>query len=243
MKVFGLFFVLAVSSAAMAAGPSDLYYQLGTVKSEEVVSTLEETNRQIMGNCEAKTPTSPQDVGEDIGKIDVIVDQIINIGKKIWSLIEAGRPVFNVKTDVAHALPAGIQCWSDLENWKAPQSKAWRVSYENKLGDKVVEFVYRVSYIAGGQYKGVGQYITQATISPAEMYVAWRYKFNVEGSVPAVFNIGTRENPVAGMQMNIKWAVDTSMNHHEVDQQFYINGLGELQKMQSVGIEEQFIKN
>lgn len=221
-----------LGTASIAATNNDLYYRVGKVTA---VPLFEETTQStpVMGQCDSKSTTNPQDASGDLDEIGVIVDKIINIGKKIWGVIEAGRPVVNVKTDVAHALPAGIHCWSDLENWQAPQSKSWKVTYENQLGGKVVEFVYRVSYIAGGQYKGVGRYVTQATISPAEIYVAWGYTFNVEASVPSVFNVGTQQNPVAGMQMNVKWTVDTAINHHQKDIQFYINGLGEFQKMQS----------
>jgi hypothetical protein len=234
LQASGLMLVgLLYSAAGMAADSSELYYEIANVKVAPVVETFDQNTKPVMGNCQSGGAASPSDVGGDLDNISVIIDKIINIGKKIWSLVEAGKPVFNVKTDVAHALPAGIQCWYDLESWQAPQSKSWRITYENKLGGKVVEFVYRVSYIAGGQYKGQGHYITQATISPAEIYVAWGYKFNVEGSVPSVFNMGSRENPIAGMQMNIKWSVDTSLNHHEVQEQFFVNGLGEFQKMQS----------
>jgi len=126
-----------------------------------------------------------------------------------------------------------IHCWSDLEGWQAPQSKKWRSVYMNKLGDKVVDFTYRVSFIPGGQYMGQGRYLIQATIVPAEIFVAWGFDFNVQVSVPAVFNMGTRADPVAGMQLNLKWILNTTINHHEVEEQFFINGLGVFEKMQS----------
>lgn len=216
------------------ANVSSLYYQLGSVEVVPVVEMALGNAKPEMGNCQVSDPVSSSGIADDIGSIDVIIDKIINIGKKLWSLVEAGKPVYNVKTDVAHALPAGVQCWSDLENWNAPQSQSWKVTYKNKLGGKVIEFAYRVSYIYGGQYKGLGRYITQATISPSEVYVAWGYKFNVEASIPSVFNIGTHANPIAGMLMNIRWIIDTTTNHHEVEHQYYVNGIGEVQKMQTV---------
>lgn len=247
MKVFSLLAVLISGSMAIASAnltsnakevgkehsKSALYYQIGHVKSVPVVESSEQAN-PIVRDCQPGQPSAPHDIGNELDETDVILDKIINIGKKIWALVDSGRPKYNVKIDIAHALPQGIHCWTDLENWQAPQSKSWKVTYENKLGGKVVEFIYRVSYIAGGQFKGQGHYITQATISPAEIYVAWGYTFNVEGSVPSVFNMGTQANPIAGMQMNVKWTIDTMMNHHEVQDQFYINGLGEMQKMQGL---------
>lgn len=230
MKLVSLVLVLLCGSLAMASNESERYFRLGRVITVPVIESND--SKPVMDRCTPGSSANRKEIGDEIDGVGVIIDKIVNIGKKVWAIIEMGRPVYNVKTDVAHALPAGIECWSDLENWKAPQSKAWKVTYENQMGGKVVEFVYRVSYIAGGQYKGLGHYITQATVSVASLYVAWGYKFNVEGSVPSVFNMGTRANPVAGMQLNMKWSVDTVINHHEKDQQFYVNGLGEFQKMQ-----------
>lgn len=232
MKVISLLLVLLAANFASAATQTDLYYTLGRITAVPVETAIDSSAQPVMDQCQPDDFSSSNEVGKEIDDIGVIIDKIVNIGKKVWGIIEMGRPVYNIKTDVAHALPSGIKCWATLENWKAPRSQSWKVTYENQLGGKVVEFVYRVSFIAGGQYKGVGHYITQATVDVAALYVAWGYKFNVEGSVPSVFNMGTRDNPLAGMQMNMKWTVDTVINHHEKNQQFYINGLGEMQQMQ-----------
>ena len=34
--------------------------------------------------------------GDDLTAVDVAVDQIINIGKKVWAIVAAGQPVMNV---------------------------------------------------------------------------------------------------------------------------------------------------
>ncbi|MEY4616104.1 MAG: hypothetical protein RJB66_1064 [Pseudomonadota bacterium] len=232
MKVISILMVMFASCLVSAANQSDLYYRIGRVTAIPVSSSIESTGQPVMDNCKPEDFSSKKGLGEDIDEVGVIIDKIVNVGKKVWGIIEMGRPVYNIKTDVAHALPAGIQCWATLEKWNAPRSQSWKVTYENQLGGKVVEFIYRVSYISGGQFKGLGRYITQATVDVAGLSVAWGYKVNIEGSVPTVFNMGTRENPVAGMQMNMKWTVDTVINHHEKNQQFYINGLGEMQQMQ-----------
>ena len=65
---------------------------------------------------------------------------IIAIGEKIWQIVEANKPVVNVTTQVVHALPRGLVCWSDLEHWHAPVVKAYEVSYKNGFGYEVVKF-------------------------------------------------------------------------------------------------------
>lgn len=140
-----------------------------------------------------------------VGQVIVVLDQIINIGKIVIPIIKAGVPVVNIKTDTANALPAGISCWSDLGGWKAPNVSNYRVVIKNKLGIEVIDFTYKVMFTAGGSADGIGRYITNATILPASVNVAFGFDFNVEVSVPSVFNMGTKSNPIAAMQIDLKY--------------------------------------
>ena len=155
---------------------------------------------------------------------NIIIDKIVNLGKKIWALVETGRPVVNVQSYTANALPTGLQCWSDLSGWQIPQSKVYRVEYENAYGMNVVSFAYRLTFTAGGSLNGQGKYITNATLMPADMNISWGFNFNAQAEVPSVFNTGTKEQPVAGMQMVMKWDVKTVMSHIEQAETFYVGG-------------------
>ncbi len=170
-------------------------------------------------------PANPLDT------IDVIVDKIINIGKKIWAIVDAGRPVVNVKMDTANALPAGVRCWDELEGWQAPTSKLYQVSYENGFGADVVSYSFRVSFISGGSYKGQGKYLTLATVQPANIDVSWGFRFDANATVPMVFNQGTKANPVAGMQMAMNWQVTSPLSHIQQAESFFMNGNGDFKKL------------
>ena len=156
--------------------------------------------------------------------INVVVDQIINIGKKIWNIVEAGKPVVDLKMDTANALPMGVTCWSDMSGWSMPNSKVYNVEYTNGFGMSVVNFAYRVTFTAKGSVNGVGQYITNATFMPANVHVAWGYSFAASAEVPSVFNQGTKESPLAGMQMNMKWNVSTVVVNNTQSESYFVSG-------------------
>lgn len=162
---------------------------------------------------------------------DPVLDRIINVGRVIWAIVDAGKPVVNFKTDVAHGLPAGLPCWSDLEGWKPPMIKAFRMTYENLYGVNVVEFEYRVSFMYGGSHNGRGKYITHAMFQPKKINVAWGFRFDAVATVPQVVNQGTKAAPIAALQMNMNWKVTTALKNMQQGEIFYINGLGEIKHL------------
>lgn len=174
---------------------------------------------------QVKNPLDP------INEFEMKLDQIINIGKKIWKIVEAGKPVVSYKTDVATAMPQGAGCWTDLQNWSAPRSQSWGVSYKNLYGVEVVKHVYRVSYLPGGSVNGAGKYIGYASVVPVELNVAWGYKFEATVNVPTVFNMGSAEAPKAGMQIDVNWKVNTVLKSVESTDSYFVSGTGEMQKM------------
>jgi hypothetical protein len=106
------------------------------------------------------------------------------------------------------------------------------MSAKNGFGSEVVKFTYKVIFLYDGNVGGKGKYIGYASIEPAEIKVGWGgYNFNAQASVPQVFNMGTSEDPVAGMQIQVKYSVDTIMKHQEFTDTYMINGKGQIQAM------------
>jgi hypothetical protein len=234
IKIISLVFVTALAINAQAADKNDAkYFQISKVKMTEVADQYAQAPSLAQVIDFEDCHTTPNDSLpldnaapslDPIDQVDIIIDKIINIGKKVWAVVETGRPVVNVQTYTANALPKGLKCWTDLSGWNAPRSKAYRVQYENAYGMTVVDFTYRVVFTAGGSLDGKGKYVTNATIMPANLDVSWGFTFNATAEVPSVFNTGSKEQPVAGMQLLIKWSVDTVMSHLEKTETFYISG-------------------
>jgi len=151
---------------------------------------------------------------------------IINLGKKIWQIVEAGKPVVNVELNTANALPEGAKGWQALEGWQAPVSRVFEVSYKNGFGREMVNFTYRLLYTYGGNSKGKGHYLTNVTVVPAQLSVGWGYSFSAQAQIPSVTNAGTADNPIGAVEMLVSWKVDTMLRHREGSSSFYIKGDG-----------------
>ena len=153
-------------------------------------------------------------------------DVIINLGKTIWAIIEAGKPVLDVKTDFASALPEGVPNWQALTEWQTPKSKSYRIKYKNGLGITAVRIKYRLMFAYGGRYRGIGQYLTNVAIIPSKIKVIWGYKLNASIQVPQILNVGTKESPLAGIQLLLHWKIDSIFSKQEGSNGHYVRGDG-----------------
>lgn len=167
-------------------------------------------------------------VGRALNMADLIVDKVINIGTKIWTVVEKGRPVSSYTSAKANALPQNALRWEQLSNWQAPKSKVISVVYKNLYGMEVVRFTYRIVLLYGGTVDGVGRYIGYAAVEPLEMTTAYMYTFNAKASVEAVYNMGTSADPLAGMILNINWTIETVLKKSTVTHTYNLDGLGNI---------------
>ncbi|MGZ3698587.1 MAG: hypothetical protein ACXWPM_06645 [Bdellovibrionota bacterium] len=210
------------------------YLTISESKTVELPASLNMSLRQDLQLLDGATPpaTGAGDAvgGDWTGSFDaanVIIDQIINMGKKIWDIVAANKPVVNVQTNVASALPQGADSWTNLQGWQNPVARTFQTTYKNIYGMKVVDFTYRLLYTYGGNVNGQGRFLAAVTVIPANLTVAWGYTFNASTAVPTVVNAGTKVDPVAQMQVQIKWSVDTVLNHAETTQAYSVRGDGE----------------
>src|SRR4051812_46731541 len=88
------------------------YLTVGSVEVTEVDSSGVRLFSDI-GAPRDEAPGADFGLG-DLNEADLIIDKIINMGKKVWAIVEAGKPVVDVKVDVANALPEGLKSWQQL---------------------------------------------------------------------------------------------------------------------------------
>lgn len=233
-----------IQAQAATANQETYYYSLGEPTITEIpdygamvplAGLVQDCDKNISYNTtfSDEVQTAPAGVVDKVGTVVVVLDQVINIGKKVFDVIRAGTPVVNIKRDTANALPSGLKCWSDLGGWKMPKATSYRVVYKNALGMEVVDFTYKVIFTAGGSADGVGRYITNATILPANVHVAFGFDFDVNVTIPSVFNMGTKANPVAGMQMDINWVIrgKIPVNTVQRTESYYVTGKNEIKSL------------
>ncbi|MBY0553053.1 hypothetical protein K2P97_00895 [bacterium] len=202
-------------------------YYLNQQMENTAVDILKDIADQAKSNVDdAWLNTTP--IGRGLNMADLIVDKVINIGQKIWNVVEKGRPSSSYTTSKATALPQNVLRWEQLSNWQAPRSKVVSVVYKNLYGIEVVRFTYRIVLLYGGTVEGVGRYIGYAAVEPLEMTTAYMYTFNAKASVEAVYNMGTSKDPLAGMILNINWTIETVLKKSTVTHTYNLDGLGNI---------------
>jgi hypothetical protein len=160
---------------------------------------------------------------ESLGEVTVILDQIINLGQKVWAVLEKNQPVQNVHFNYANALPQGAQA-GDLENFSELQHKSFRTYGTNGFGMQVYDLRYSLVHRHGGQYRGKGKFLTDVTVLPQTVETSWGYTTNLNVDRVSVSNLGTRENPVGALTMQLKFSVSTIMKKGEYNEVYDFRG-------------------
>lgn len=240
-SVFGFALVAASLTSVAGARAEGMDMQKYLTLGEMQVTEVQVQDTQGVGPFGSKElapapqgePVEPSEGFEDwltpenLDLTNLILDKIINMGKKVWTLVEANKPVVNVQLNTANALPANLPSWQSLGGWQTPVSKVYRVSYKNMYGMNVVDFSYRILYTYGGNAKGKGRYLTHVTLVPHQLDVAWGFTFNAEAKIPSVVNAGTSEDPVGAMELMLSWKVNTVMKHSESTASYFVRGDGQ----------------
>jgi hypothetical protein len=211
------------------------YFTIAKVETHEVQTTGDNTVAPIVNPDNYGYVSTLTGIGGLGGGLDidgVSVDAIVNLGKEIWSIIQANKPVVNVTTNEASALPRGVTDWSALSGWDTPRIRTFETNFTNAYGINVVSFQYRLSYTSGGSYNGQGQYLSHVTVSPENVTVLWGYTFNAQVSVPNVTNAGTSSNPLAAAEVLVSWTVDTVLKHEQQSSDYYVRGDGSFEQLQ-----------
>lgn len=175
----------------------------------------------------------PYDPGYGTTDPGITLDKIVNIGNLVWQIVDMGRPSAHIQTYRAHAMPKGIVCWTDLENWQLPISKVFSVEYKNKLGMVVAVYSYRISFVYGGNVDGVGKYIANLTVTPVDMRVSWGFNFSSQVQIPSTFNLGKKADPLAGMQVFVFWSIGNALKVEQRSSLFNVTGDGRVQLTES----------
>lgn len=168
-----------------------------------------------------------KDLSEIVDEGNKIVDGLINIGQKLWAIVKAGRPVVNINIGPsANALPKGVTCWDELETWKTPTVFRAKASLENLYGFPLAEFQFDVIFTHGGSFNGKGQYLTHVQVFPSDVYAFWMQEFNASVEIASLVNVGTKANPIAGMQIDISWQLKNFLNEVQQSASVFVTGDG-----------------
>ena len=161
-----------------------------------------------------------------------LLNNIINIAKKVWQIVDDSKPVANVQSLYATALPYNMKA-SQLQGWSKPRSYRYSFYCKNLYGIKTVEVTYRVSFQYGGNYKGKGHYLTGVTVVPENVDTMVGYSFFMNASVPdsTVVNMGTHDDPIAALRLVLQWRISTIIKDSQSTAVYFIAGDGRYQQV------------
>lgn len=167
-----------------------------------------------------------------IGDILMKTRKIIALGKEIYEIVKAGKPV----VDIVEATPVEVLPHDngvaipavELSGWNAPVSKKYLLKTKNYLGMSPVVFEFMLLFSYGGSNQGVGAYITGAQIKPTRVSVKWGYNFSAKFKVQTIVNEGSMNDPVAGVVLMMDNTIQTVLQEERMSKTFYINGLGQV---------------
>lgn len=227
--------LLALSAAAIAmfagrVSAADLTDPKYFTADENSITIEEVTDGVIQPPADyLMPPASAKDITGTIGTID----SIVNLVDKIWTLIEKNQPVVSVTTHYANAVPYGMTHWSQLQGWSRPAVKKYAFAMKNGFGSEVVKVTYQVHYTHSGNLAGKGKFLTGVTIEPINITTAWGYKVTLVSEVPdsTIANVGTSADPVASMQVQLRWTVHTAVKDITSKAIYYVQGDGTLQEI------------
>ena len=191
--------------------------------------TLDESSLRIENLGPTVSPTEiPSPTGGGGQDPTVVLDQIINIGQKIWKIIVDNKPVVDVRNQYATALPKGATHWDSMGGWQPPKGVIYGLTAKNAYGITVINVRYQVLRTYGGTYKGKGKYLTAVTVEPLLVEVAWGYHYTMEAAVPdtSIVNVGTTENPVAAMMAQLAWRIQTPVKDSQGKGLYFLQGNG-----------------
>ncbi len=225
--IFSLSFIFCQSSLALQFETSDDLdqLQLKIIKLSEHTEYLPSTKKL---EIDKKLQVPHQATPDPPGQINNFVDKIINLGSKIWTIIENNKAVLDYETITASAVPANVSNWYELENWKALKTENYEVVYTNLLGMNVISMKVRLSYVYGGTYKGAGQYLKNVTIRPSDIDVVLAYTLDAFVTTDDPFNMNSMENPLAALPITLNWTVENALKTSKHSVVFLVKGNGNL---------------
>ena len=224
---------LAVLSFSVPAAAQFSMKEIVAASRDPKAYTVDELSIEIAKVGPTVSPTEVTAPEPGPGDVIPILDSIVNLGQKIWKIIEDNKPIVDVKTQYATALPEGIKSWTQMGGWQRPKGTIYQLTAKNAYGSQVINLRYQVLRTTGGSYKGTGKYLTAVTVEPLLIEAAWGYRLSVDASVPdsSVVNVGTTEVPVAAMMAQLGWRISTAIKVSQGKGIYYLQGDGAYQEI------------
>jgi len=165
------------------------------------------------------------------GKIIQTARDMVALGEAFYELVKKGKP-----TNVTEYAPISVVPRDpntkehvdpfDLENFSMPVEKNFVTSIKNGMGQEVVKFSYKVLFSYGGSYNGKGRYLANVIIVPGSIRTSFGWDFSATMKLSGIMNHGTKENPIAGVMVTVKYQMNSWVAAFERNDTIHITGNG-----------------
>jgi hypothetical protein len=179
--------------------------------------------------------TSAKKENGALGELLMIVDGLIAVGKKLWPIVEAGKPSIDATFYGVSVIPPGNaqDQWNfdQIFSWSQPKSVHYQVIYKNLFGITVANFIYSLQFQHSGQTLQGGQYITALKVVPQMIGVSWGFSFNASSELASITNHGTPEKPLAGADLEISYRLRSVVKEIRSKHSLHLTGDGNIQDL------------
>lgn len=124
----------------------------------------------------------------------------VEIGQKVWQMIQENQIVEEGKMNKFHVLPSGESAPIQLAQWKSKVGNPIAVEFNDFLGDWTIRLVYHIGFDYAGT-PGKGRYLANISVVTDQLEVKTFYKINARVEVLDPVNRGSGEDPVAGLRL------------------------------------------
>ena len=225
--------------AAQAQAPSATDPRAYTFANPDVTVTYENTtalDAHSTAEFLALAPPLPSATvtGDPLASLDAgvsLTKEIINLGKSLWAIVEQNRPKVNLDAALtgeqfASALPVGVTAASELQGWKGPGAATVKLSWKNLYGMEIAALHYKLTFFHGGSLNQHGQYIHEAAVLADRVSVAWGFQLDAGVAVAEPVNLGTKEDPIAGLQVVVRYGLKSPFKEERGRKIHFLRGDG-----------------
>lgn len=170
---------------------------------------------------------------EQTGRIITTAKDVVALGEAIYELLNKGRPKITTEYAPISVVPRDPTSKEiidpfELEGFSMPTERRFNAKVKNKVGQEVVNFNYKLMYSYGGSYNGKGKYLTGVIIVPGNIRAKRGWIVDSSMKLSGIMNHGTKDSPVAGAVLNIKYAIHSMFQAFERNDTIHITGKGEM---------------
>lgn len=154
-----------------------------------------------------------------------IVTELVSLGIMVFNLVQANQPQVQAETHRISVLPpATPETWEKMSGWTGPHIRTFQLQSKNRAGSTITNFQYKLIYYANGSLNGKGAYIANLQVVPEVVDVGWGFKFDVGFEVGDIINVGTPEDPIAGLHFQLQWKLHSAMKRVQGIDSYFLTG-------------------